>query len=189
MHHLQDEKKSKAQLLAELRKLRSQAKELKKMELRLRQRDNLLRLQRSLGIALSSASGLPEAIEQTLDAALSIDRRGCKRIRGAGREAATDTRNPAGTGMVNRHRLGRPTLGAFLNIVINADHAMPNGGTLRVACSNVQLGEASGLPLTPGDFVKITISDEGSRADIQMIRSWLNTKSMASGMLFRNPTK
>ncbi|HEX8281302.1 MAG TPA: ATP-binding protein, partial [Chthoniobacterales bacterium] len=50
------------------------------------------------------------------------------------------------------------------NLVVNADQAMPNGGTLRVNCDNFVYA-ADTMPvvpdLTPGDYIRITIRDEG----------------------------
>ncbi len=47
------------------------------------------------------------------------------------------------------------------NLVINADHAMPEGGTVTIRCENCILGEASGLPLRPGDYIKVSVQDHG----------------------------
>jgi PAS domain S-box-containing protein len=47
------------------------------------------------------------------------------------------------------------------NLIINADQAMPEGGTVRVSCENVALSGASGVPLPPGDYVKISVTDGG----------------------------
>src|SRR5205085_1693059 len=50
------------------------------------------------------------------------------------------------------------------NLVVNADQAMPNGGTLRVSCDNFSYnsGTAAAIPdLAPGDYIRITIKDEG----------------------------
>jgi CheY-like chemotaxis protein len=47
------------------------------------------------------------------------------------------------------------------NLIINADQAMPEGGTVRVSCENVALGGDSGVPLPPGDYVKISVMDGG----------------------------
>ena len=48
------------------------------------------------------------------------------------------------------------------NIMINANQAIPNGRVIKVTCKKVDISEADGLPLKPGDYVKISISDEGT---------------------------
>ncbi|MEO8350768.1 MAG: ATP-binding protein, partial [Chthoniobacteraceae bacterium] len=48
------------------------------------------------------------------------------------------------------------------NLAINADQAMPAGGTLNVSCSNFELAaDHSRLGLTPGRYLKISVKDEG----------------------------
>ncbi len=47
------------------------------------------------------------------------------------------------------------------NLIINADHAMPEGGTIEIHCENVVLGSQSGLPVRSGDYVKIVVKDHG----------------------------
>jgi CheY-like chemotaxis protein len=48
------------------------------------------------------------------------------------------------------------------NLVVNADQAMPNGGTLRVNCDNFSCTTEDTIPdLGPGDYIRITIRDEG----------------------------
>ncbi|MCA1658498.1 MAG: PAS domain S-box protein, partial [Verrucomicrobiaceae bacterium] len=50
------------------------------------------------------------------------------------------------------------------NLVVNADQAMPNGGTLRVSCDNF-IYNSDSVPaiadLQPGDYIRIAIRDEG----------------------------
>jgi CheY-like chemotaxis protein len=50
------------------------------------------------------------------------------------------------------------------NLVVNADQAMPNGGTLRVSCDNFSYhpNTATAVPdLLQGDYIRIAIRDEG----------------------------
>ncbi|HEY8381857.1 MAG TPA: histidine kinase famiy protein [Microvirga sp.] len=51
---------------------------------------------------------------------------------------------------------------AVLNVLINARDAMPNGGTITIGTSKVHLnGDAAALHLPSGDYVVLTIADEG----------------------------
>ncbi|OGW36603.1 MAG: hypothetical protein A2010_03265 [Nitrospirae bacterium GWD2_57_9] len=47
------------------------------------------------------------------------------------------------------------------NLVINADHAMPEGGTIDIRCSNVHIGKRSVIPLKEGDYILIGVEDRG----------------------------
>jgi signal transduction histidine kinase len=56
----------------------------------------------------------------------------------------------------------------LLNLGTNARDAMPNGGTLRIAASEVDLGHgATDLPLdaAPGPYVRLEVSDDGVGMD------------------------
>ncbi len=48
------------------------------------------------------------------------------------------------------------------NMVINANQAMPDGGTVRVQCENVIVKHGTTLPLDPGRYVRISIKDHGT---------------------------
>ena len=48
------------------------------------------------------------------------------------------------------------------NLVINAVQAMPDGGVVDVAARNVALRANSGIPLVPGKYVRVTVSDQGT---------------------------
>jgi len=49
----------------------------------------------------------------------------------------------------------------FSNMIMNADHAMPEGGTISVLCENLMLGESDVPPLPGGSYVRISIRDQG----------------------------
>ena len=46
-------------------------------------------------------------------------------------------------------------------LMINAREAMPSGGCVNVCAENVEIDENSGLPLEPGRYVKVAITDHG----------------------------
>ncbi|MFX1519406.1 MAG: PAS domain S-box protein [Promethearchaeota archaeon] len=47
------------------------------------------------------------------------------------------------------------------NLIINADQAMPEGGTVKVSAENITLSSSNSLTLQEGDYVKISIEDQG----------------------------
>ncbi len=47
------------------------------------------------------------------------------------------------------------------NLVINADQAMPGGGTIRIYAENIDIDAESGLPLKSGAYVRVSIEDQG----------------------------
>ncbi|HOE18279.1 MAG TPA: ATP-binding protein [Syntrophorhabdaceae bacterium] len=71
------------------------------------------------------------------------------------------------------------------NIVLNAEQAMPHGGTVRVAAENVTLDSVNG-PLNAGDYITISIKDQGigiSEKHLDMIFDpYFTTKEKGSGL-------
>lgn len=47
------------------------------------------------------------------------------------------------------------------NLVINADQAMENGGLITVGAENIELKASDTLPLKPGTYIRIYVSDQG----------------------------
>jgi PAS domain S-box-containing protein len=72
------------------------------------------------------------------------------------------------------------------NLVINADQAMPEGGTLTVSASNVALEEDEVLALAPGDYVRIRVSDTGvgipKENALKIYEPYFTTKQTGSGL-------
>ncbi len=73
-----------------------------------------------------------------------------------------------------------------LNLAINSRDAMPEGGRLRIATSNVHQAEAARLDaLDPGDYVRIAVTDTGtgmSRAVLEhAFEPFFTTKEIGKG--------
>ncbi|MEY2497611.1 MAG: hypothetical protein QOD12_1167 [Verrucomicrobiota bacterium] len=75
------------------------------------------------------------------------------------------------------------------NLVVNADQAMPNGGTLRVTCDNFIYDsdtEPQITDLLPGDYIRISIRDEGVGIPEQCLKRifdpYFTTKPKGNGL-------
>lgn len=72
------------------------------------------------------------------------------------------------------------------NIVINANQAMPEGGTVRIRGHNIHIEPNSILPLREGNYVEVSISDCGigiARDDLPKIFDpYFTTKANGSGL-------
>ncbi|RMH09209.1 MAG: PAS domain S-box protein [Nitrospirae bacterium] len=72
------------------------------------------------------------------------------------------------------------------NLIINADHAMPNGGIIRITASNVTLDTTISLPLKPGRYVKVSIEDQGTGIHPEHLPKifdpYFTTKQKGSGL-------
>jgi CheY-like chemotaxis protein/anti-sigma regulatory factor (Ser/Thr protein kinase) len=75
---------------------------------------------------------------------------------------------------------------AFNNIVLNALHAMPDGGTLAVRVDSITLDENNLQSLKPGDYVKIVFEDSGcgiGKDDlIKVFDPYFTTKDSGTGL-------
>jgi len=77
---------------------------------------------------------------------------------------------------------------ALLNLAINARDAMPNGGALTIAAANCTISEQTspiGVDLTPGAYVRISVTDTGvgmSRDTIDhALEPFFTTKPIGQG--------
>jgi PAS domain S-box-containing protein len=72
------------------------------------------------------------------------------------------------------------------NLILNAVQAMPEGGSVRVTCQNINVSKVDGLAISDGLYVKITITDTGlgiSEEHIPRIFDpYFSTKQTGSGL-------
>ena len=73
------------------------------------------------------------------------------------------------------------------NILINADQAMQEGGTIRIRAEKLAvIGENGALPLQSGNYVALTITDEGAGISSQILPKifdpYFSTKELGSGL-------
>lgn len=75
---------------------------------------------------------------------------------------------------------------ALSNIIINAQQAMPKGGTVSLLAENIEVDETYGLPLENGRYISISIVDNGTgipKKNIQNIFDpYFTTKQKGSGL-------
>ena len=72
------------------------------------------------------------------------------------------------------------------NLIINADQAMPEGGTINVSAENITVCSGDALPLDEGKYIKITITDQGIGIPIKHLPKifdpYFSTKQKGSGL-------
>jgi CheY-like chemotaxis protein len=72
------------------------------------------------------------------------------------------------------------------NLIINAQQAMPDGGTITVAARNIEVDSESELPIESGSYVQVSVSDEGTGVPLddqdRIFDPFFTTKSKGSGL-------
>ncbi len=72
------------------------------------------------------------------------------------------------------------------NLIINANQAMPNGGTITIRTENTEVDSDSSLPLTAGKYIKTVVEDQGigiSKKHLSHIFDpYYTTKQKGSGL-------
>jgi PAS domain S-box-containing protein len=72
------------------------------------------------------------------------------------------------------------------NLIINAVQAMPNGGTITIAATNLSIAAGNELPLSPGPYVKIAVADQGvgilPQHLARVFDPYFTTKAKGSGL-------
>jgi len=74
----------------------------------------------------------------------------------------------------------------FNNLIINACQAMSEGGIITITAENVDVLASASLPLTAGNYVKITVADQGSGIPAEHLRRifdpYFTTKEHGNGL-------
>ena len=72
------------------------------------------------------------------------------------------------------------------NVVINAQQAMPDGGTIRISAENTMLADDPEVPLTSGKYVKVAFTDHGTGIPpenlARIFDPYFSTKNKGSGL-------
>jgi CheY-like chemotaxis protein len=72
------------------------------------------------------------------------------------------------------------------NLVINAQQAMPGGGTVRISAANVRIGQHQHPHLRPGAYVRVAVSDAGVGIPRELLSRifdpFFTTKPTGSGL-------
>jgi PAS domain S-box-containing protein len=72
------------------------------------------------------------------------------------------------------------------NLMINADQAMPDGGVVAIRGQNIALAHANSYALDPGDYVQLTLRDQGTGIPKAYLKKvfdpYFTTKQKGSGL-------
>jgi PAS domain S-box-containing protein len=72
------------------------------------------------------------------------------------------------------------------NLILNADQAMPNGGTVWIRGANVSLAKGNPFALSPGNYVQVAVQDQGMGIHPNYLKKvfdpYFTTKQKESGL-------
>jgi len=75
---------------------------------------------------------------------------------------------------------------AINNLIINADQAMPEGGTIKIKAENISMKSEDNLSLKKGNYIKISIGDQGIGIPPEQLTKifdpYFTTKQKGSGL-------
>ena len=74
----------------------------------------------------------------------------------------------------------------FNNLIINANQSMPDGGNIKIEISNEKISHINNLEIEAGNYIKISITDEGCGMKKEVIKKvfdpYYTTKTNGSGL-------
>lgn len=74
----------------------------------------------------------------------------------------------------------------FNNLIINANQSMPDGGNIKIEISNEKISDINNLEIEAGNYIKISITDEGCGMKKEVIKKvfdpYYTTKTNGSGL-------
>ena len=74
----------------------------------------------------------------------------------------------------------------FNNLIINAQQAMPGGGTIKVTAENITISRAQSSPLVNGGYVRVSVEDTGigipRENQIKIFDPYFSTKFNGNGL-------
>ena len=72
------------------------------------------------------------------------------------------------------------------NLIINAEHAMPEGGTITITIENIDIGIENALALKEGRYIKVSVKDRGTGISEENLPKifdpYFTTKKAGSGL-------
>ncbi len=72
------------------------------------------------------------------------------------------------------------------NLITNANHAMPGGGTIKVSTENVMIDSKHDLPLKQGEYIRISVQDQGigisEEHQQRIFNPYFTTKQKSTGL-------
>ena len=103
-------------------------------------------------------------------------------LRGSNVRCELDIEQDLWASEIDSGQIGR----VISNLIINADQAMPNGGTVHIGAHNYVAGHDGTQSLRPGNYVRITVSDQGEGIPPEHLSRifdpYFSTKPTGSGL-------
>jgi len=153
-----------------------------KASIRLQQAEKALFRSKDLTHQLLTFSKGGEPVKTTVSIADVIRESAGFVLRGANVKCSFAIANDLWRAQVDSGQFGQ----VIQNLVLNADHAMPEGGAITVSAENFAYTAGNGLPINKGNYIKISIQDQGPGIPLddlsKIFDPYFTTKKDGSGL-------